>query len=110
MIWGRFRAESGGKFNFKFDELNWVREGSVAGFVWGGFLRFGGARGTHTLGNGVQSELAVWRTNRTMAAGVTATCHLPTKLPHGACHPPLSRFLSKAVTLLGPSLYEAPPI
>jgi hypothetical protein len=45
MIWCRFRAESGGKFNFKFDDLNWVREGSVAGFVGGAFLRSGGARG-----------------------------------------------------------------
>ena len=45
MIWGRFRAESGGKFNFKFDDLNWVCEGSVAGFVGGAFLRPGGARG-----------------------------------------------------------------
>ena len=45
MIWRRFRAESGGKFNFKFDDLNWVRESSVAGFVGGAFLRSGGARG-----------------------------------------------------------------
>ena len=45
MIWGRFRDESGGKFNLKFDDLNWVLEGSVAGFVGGAFLRSGGALG-----------------------------------------------------------------
>ncbi len=37
-----------------------------------------------------------------MAAGMTAKCRLPTKLPHEACHTPLSRFLSEAVTVLGP--------